>query len=261
MIDKLILGAIAGDIIGSVYEHDNYKDMNFQLFSNNSHFTDDTILTIATMSALLDDLDFVKAYQKYGRLFPNRGYGSNFSSWIYSTNPQPYFSYGNGSAMRVSPIGWYYDDITKVIEFAYKSAIVTHNHLEGIKGAEAVACCVFLARKKTPKNGIKQFIEIKYGYNLSKSIEEIRPKYSMDVSCQGSVPQSIISFLESTDYESCIRLAISIGGDSDTIACIAGSIAEAYYQYIPKYIIENVINRIPRELNTVIENFSKNVKL
>jgi ADP-ribosylglycohydrolase len=237
---KLIIGAIAGDIIGSAYEFNNVKSLDFDFFRKGTHFTDDSVLTMAVMYALLKQTDYTGAYQKFGRKYPHRGYGGNFKSWIYSDNPKPYNSWGNGSAMRASPIGWYCDNIDDVLAEARKSAEVTHNHPEGVKGAQAVAAAVYMARTGKGKDEIKKSIADMFGYDLDRTIDEIRPKYDFDVSCQGSVPEAIIAFLESADFENAVRLAVSIGGDSDTLACIAGGIAEAFYQTIPGYITEMV---------------------
>jgi ADP-ribosylglycohydrolase len=220
MKDNLILGAFAGDIIGSSYEFDNVKTTDFELFPKGTFFTDDSVLTAATMDVLLYGLDYTETYQELGQLYPHRGYGGNFKKWIASKNPKPYNSWGNGSAMRVSPVGWFCNSIDAVLAEAKKSAEVTHNHPEGIKGAQAVAAAVYLARTGKSKNEIKQFIADRFGYNLDRTIAEIRPDYKFDVSCQGSVPQAIIAFLESDNFENAVRLAVSIGGDSDTIACI-----------------------------------------
>jgi len=239
-VKHLIFGAFAGDIIGSSYEFDNVKSLDFNLFRKGTFFTDDSVLTAATMDVLLNELDYTEVYQEYGQLYPNRGYGGNFKSWIYSSDPKPYNSWGNGSAMRASPIGWFFDSMDAVLEEAKKSAEVTHNHHEGIKGAQAAAAAVYLARTGKTKDEIKQFIVEQFGYDLDRTIAKIRPNYKFDVSCQGSVPEAIIAFLESTDFENAIRLAVSIGGDSDTIACITGGIAEAFYKTIPNPIIEMV---------------------
>lgn len=259
MNQQKIIGAIVGDVIGSVYEHNNVNNYDFLLFSENSRITDDSILTVATMEALLNNNNFVDSYQKYGRLYPNRDYGANFSTWIYKENPLPYNSYGNGSAMRVSPIGWFFDNLSIVLDIAYKSAIVSHDHPEGIKGAQAIASCVFLARNKTPKPAIKTFVETKFGYNLNKTVSSIKENYSFDVSCQGSVPESIVCFIESTDFESAIRNAIYIGGDSDTIASITASISEAFYGFIPKEIYDSTLDRIPEQLISVVNEFSNKI--
>ena len=238
--NEFILGAFAGDIIGSAYEFNNVKTMDFKLFGPGTHFTDDSVLTAATMDVLLYELDYTETYQEFGQLYANRGYGSSFKTWIYSENPKPYNSWGNGSAMRASPIGWYCSDMESVLAEAKKSAEVTHNHPEGIKGAQAAAAAVYLARIGKTKTEIKQFIAEQFGYNLNRTIDEIRPHYEFDVSCQGSVPEAIIAFLESRDFENAVRLSVSIGGDSDTIACIAGGIAEAFYKTIPGNIAEMV---------------------
>jgi ADP-ribosylglycohydrolase len=237
---KFIIGAIAGDIIGSTYEWNNVKTIDFELFSRKSTFTDDSVLTFATMYALLNKIDYVEAYQQFARKYPNRGYGGDFKSWIYNKNPEPYNSWGNGSAMRASPIGWYGNSVEEVLAEANKSAEVTHNHPEGIKGAQSTAISVYLARIGKKKDEIKEFIMEIFNYNLERKIDDIRPNYRFDVSCQGSVPEAIIAFLESNNYENAIRLAISLGGDSDTIACITGGIAEAYYREIPEIITKKI---------------------
>ena len=253
---KYIIGAVIGDIIGSVYEFSNVKTTNFPLFGKRTTFTDDTVLTVATMDVILGQKDFTEVYQSYGRMFPNVGYGGLFKYWILDKYPKAYNSWGNGSAMRVSPVGWAYNTLDKVLFQAKRSAEVTHNHPEGIKGAQATASAIFLARTGNSKTQIKQFIETTFQYNLNRSLAEIRPAYQFEVSCQGSVPESIISFLESTNFETAIRLAISIGGDSDTIACIAGGIAEAFYQEIPEYILDNSLRILPAIIIKLIQLFS-----
>ena len=259
--ENLIIGAIAGDIIGSVYEWNNIKTTDFDLFCHNSTFTDDSVLTIATMYAIINQKDYAEAYQLFGRNYSNKGYGGRFRSWIRSKNPKPYNSWGNGSAMRVSPVGWYGNTLDEVMAEAQKSAEVTHNHPEGIKGAQAAATAIFMARTGSTKDEIKKFITDTFGYNLDRKIDDIRPHYAFDVSCQGSVPEAIIAFLESTDFENAIRLAISIGGDSDTIACITGGIAEAFYNEVPENIIKNVLSILPEEMKKIIEAFSINKTL
>jgi ADP-ribosylglycohydrolase len=254
--EKFIIGAIAGDIIGSVYEWHNVKTVDFNLFCHKSTFTDDSVLTLATMAAIINQRSYTETYQLFGRNYPHRGYGSHFFSWIHSENPAPYNSWGNGSAMRVSPVGWYGNSLDEVMVEAQKSAEVTHNHLEGIKGAQSTAAAIYMARTGKTKDEIRKFITDTFGYDLNRKIDNIRPSYEFDVSCQGSVPEAIIAFLESTDFENAIRLAISIGGDSDTIACIAGGIAEAYYQTVPENIIENVLKILPKELVKIMEEFS-----
>ena len=257
---QLILGAIIGDIIGSVFEWNNVKTVDFEMFGNGTDFTDDSVLTFATMDAILKDIDFATAYQAYGRKFPHRGYGGYFNSWIHSDDPKPYNSYGNGSAMRVSPVGWAYDSLEDVLLQAKRSAEVTHNHPEGIKGALATAAAVFLARTGSSKDNIKQYIQGAFRYDLERRIDNIRPVYKFNETCQETVPEAIIAFLESDDFESAIRLAISIGGDSDTIACITGGIAEAFYKEIPDWMVEKTLRLLPEETIKLIEEFSMKYK-
>jgi len=257
LIEKLIIGAIAGDIIGSVYEYNNIKTVDFNLFCDGSSFTDDSVLTLATMDVILGKKSYTENYQLFGRNYPNRDYGGSFHSWIYSEDPEPYNSWGNGSAMRVSPVGWYGNSIKKVMSEARKSAEVTHNHPEGIKGAQATAVAVYMARIGKTKDEIKKYITDTFKYDLEQKIDDIRSYDRHDVSCQSTVPVAIIAFLESTDFENAIRLAISIGGDSDTIACITGGIAEAYYKKIPEHIVENVLSILPEKLIWIIEDFSE----
>ena len=250
-----MFGAIAGDIIGSVYERQNIKSTEFPLFGEDSRFTDDSVLTIAVAHAILDKLDYADTLKLYGRKYPNAGYGGSFRNWIFSSNNNPYNSWGNGSAMRVSPVGWAFNTAEEVLREAEKSAAVTHNHPEGIKGAQSVALAILMARKGEGKESIKQEIESRFGYNLSRRLSEIRPNYQFDVSCQGSVPESIIAFLESESFEDAVRLGVSIGGDSDTIACIAGSIAEAFYKEIPQHVIAEVKQRLPSDLWEIVGRF------
>jgi len=238
--ENCILGAIAGDIIGSPYEYNNVKSLDFELFTDETYFTDDSVFTIATMYALLYRTVYSKAYQHFGRNYPHRGYIGILKSWIYSDNPKAYNCWGNGSAMRVSPVGWYCDSIDDVLAEAKKSAKVTHNHPEDIKGAQAVAAAVYLARTGKTKDEIKEFIIDRFDYDLCRKLDEIRPLYKDNESCEGTVPEAIIAFLESTDYENAVRLAVSIGGDSDTIAAMTGGIAEAFYKEIPEDITDFV---------------------
>ena len=222
-------GAIAGDIIGSVYEFDNIKTTDFPLFTDESDYTDDTIMTVAVADWLLNGGDLVKVMQQYSAEYPcpMGGYGGRFSYWLMEENPLPYNSWGNGSAMRVSAVGWKFDSLEKTLEVAKETAIVSHNHPEGIKGAQATAAAIYLARSGKSKQEIKQYIETVFSYDLDRTCDDIRPDYSFDVSCQGTVPEAIIAFLDSSDFEHAIRLAVSLGGDSDTLACITGGIAEA----------------------------------
>lgn len=253
---QLILGAIIGDIIGSVFEWNNVKTTDFQLFTEKTDYTDDSVLTFATMDSILNGIDYTTAYQTYGRKYPNRGYGGYFYSWIHTGNPRPYNSYGNGAAMRVSPVGWAYDTLDEVLFQARRSAEVTHNHPEGIKGAQATAAAVFMARNGSSKEDIKKYIQDAFGYDLERRIDEIRPIYRFNETCQQTVPEAIIAFHESEDYESAIRLAISIGGDSDTVACITGGIAGAFYGEIPRWIVEKALDLLPADVIMLIEKFS-----
>jgi ADP-ribosyl-[dinitrogen reductase] hydrolase len=256
--EDCILGAIAGDIIGSPYKYNNVKSLDFELFTNETYFTDDSVLTVATMYALLHRIVYSKAYQHFVRIYPHRGYVGILESWINSDNLKVYNSWGNGSAMRVSPVGWYCDNIDDVLAEAEKSAKVTHNHTEDIKGAQAVASAVYLARTGKTKDEIKEFIIDRFDYELCRKLDEIRPLYRFNESCQCTVPEAIIAFLESTDYENAVRLAVSIGGDSDTIAAMTGGIAEAFYKEIPEDITDFVkVILGPDLMYEVIMPFSK----
>ncbi len=257
---NLILGAIIGDIIGSVYEFDNEKSTDIDLFCPESDFTDDSVLTLATMDCILHNSEYPRSYQMYGRRYPKRGYGSRFKVWLAQETLDAYGSFGNGSAMRVSPVGWAFNTIEEVLYEAKRSAEATHNHPEGIKGAQATASAVFLARNGKSKTEIKQYITETFHYNLDRRIADIRPGFRFDETCQATVPESIIAFLESTDFESAIRLAISLGGDSDTIACITGGIAEAFYKIIPEYIIERSLQVLPCEVIELVDEFSLKFK-
>lgn len=257
-----MLGAICGDVIGSVYEMINYKGTDFPLFRESSKYTDDTVLTVAVADAIMNGKDYAEVFREYARQHPLAGYGGSFMAWVDNSEAGPYNSWGNGSAMRVSPVAWLFDTEELVLENAKLSADATHNHPEGVKGAQAIAMCIFMSRNGATKEEIKNYVESKFGYNLNRTIEEIRPTYEFDNSCANTVPESIIAFLESTDYEDSIRRGISIGGDSDTIAAMAGSIAEAYYNDIPKHIIEGtmpIIQMVPNFM-AVLTQFSIAIK-
>jgi ADP-ribosyl-[dinitrogen reductase] hydrolase len=254
-------GAIIGDIIGSVYEHNPVKREDFELFSEASRITDDSILTAATAWALLGQRDYASSYIHWGRKYPQAGYGGLFQDWLASSNPQPYNSWGNGAAMRVSPIAWAFGKLEEVEREAARSAEVTHNHPEGIKGAQSVAAAIFLARNHRSKEEIKTYIENKYQYNLSLDYGRLRTNYYFEVSAQGSVPQAIVAFLNSKSYEDAIRKAVALGGDSDTQACIAGAIAQAFYGKIPIEVLIHAHNLIPREIMDVIVQFNKAFKV
>lgn len=250
-----MLGAIAGDIIGSIYEFDNKKPgYDFQLFHKYSHFTDDTVLTVALADSIISETPYLEKVIEYYNIYPDAGYGGMFRRWAANNGRNPYNSYGNGSAMRVSPIGWAYNDLDTVLQKAKESAEITHNHPEGIKGAQATASAIFLAREKTSKAEIKEFIIKNFDYNLDFELEELREHYRFNESCQGTVPQAIYTFLISDSFEDSIRKAIYIGGDSDTVACINGSIAEAYYG-IPANIVEQIYKKLDDRLTQVTKQF------
>jgi len=237
-----MLGAVVGDVIGSPFEQYNVKSTNFRLFDRGAQCTDDSILTVATADALLHDGDYRKAYQDYFHRFPNAGYGGNFVVWANRREARPYNSWGNGSAMRAGPVGWARDSLSDVLDEAERTAVVTHDHPDGITGAQAVAACVFLARTEHDRARIREFVHDGCRYPLDRTLDQIRPGYEFDASCKATVPVAVQAFLESTDFESAVRLAVSVGGDSDTIACIAGVIAHAYYGRIPKHLIEPVLD-------------------
>ncbi len=250
-----MIGAIAGDIIGSVYEHTPIKTKDFPLFHPLCRFTDDTVLTIAVAKAIKERRDYQESIRQLGRKYPNAGYGAAFFEWLFTPNPRPYNSWGNGAAMRVSPVGFAFDTVETVLLEAKRTAEITHNHPEGIKGAQAAALSVFLARTKRDKSLIRQEISERFGYDLDRTVEEIRPDYGFDISCQGTVPEAIIAFLDSTSYEDAIRNAISLGGDSDTLACIAGGIAEAYYGPLAPEIVKRVEEYLTEELWEITAQF------
>lgn len=251
-----MLGAIIGDIIGSAYEFNNTKTMDFPLFTPLSRFTDDTVLTVAVADAILHNKDYARSMWEYGRRYPQAGYGGRFAQWLQSPERKPYNSFGNGSAMRISPVGFAFDTVEEILTEAEKIASVTHNHPEGIKGAQVVALAVLMARQGAEKKDIKREIEARFNYNLQRKLDDIRPGYTFDVSCQGSVPEAILAFLESNDYEDAIRKAISLGGDSDTIACMSGGIAQAYYKKIPAYMIEPARDILDADLLKIVDCFA-----
>jgi len=250
-----MIGAIAGDIIGSIYEAHPIKTTDFPLFQPASTFTDDTILTVAIAHAILTHSPYDQALRSFGLAFPNAGYGASFFKWLLAENPKPYNSWGNGSAMRVSPVGFAFDNEQEVLIEAENTAKPTHNHPEGIKGAQAVALAVFLARTGHAKQTIQTRISKLFGYDLTPTIADIRPHYRPDLSCQGSVPQALIAFLESSSFENAVRNAVSLGGDSDTLACIAGAVAYAYYKRLPDHIVTEVRARLPLALLQVLDQF------
>ncbi len=264
-----MLGAIIGDIVGSCYEFNSIKTTEFELYNPRSRYTDDSVMTMAVAEWLLEDPHHThhileEKMVKYGNLNSNVGYGGTFLRWLFLPNAifsdgkrKPYNSFGNGSAMRVSAVGWMFDSLEETERLAEISASITHNHPEGIKGAQATAAAIFMARHGASKEEIKDYISKRFKYNLNRTCEQIRPFYGFEVSCQKSVPESIIAFLDSKDYESTVRLAVSLGGDSDTQACIAGGIAEAFYG-IPDDIIIEASSRIPQYFKETIIRMAEN---
>jgi ADP-ribosylglycohydrolase len=257
---KGIIGAIAGDIIGSVYEHNQIKTKDFELFNGKSQFTDDTVMTLAISKWLCADKDskdvLIRNLKYFGNLYPNAGYGGRFMNWLAQESPEPYGSWGNGSAMRVSPCAWVADSLEEAQDLARTSAIVTHDHPEGIKGALATSDAIYLARVGASKDEIREHIEVRYDYDLSFTVDEIRPEYSFEISCQKSVPESIVCFLDAKNFEDTIRNAISLGGDADTMAAIAGSIASAYWD-VSKNIAYKSIYRLDYTLLNVFIDFEE----
>jgi ADP-ribosylglycohydrolase len=253
-----MLGAIAGDMIGSLYEGNPTKHKGFDLLV--SFFTDDTVLTVAVASAIMTGADFADSLKAFAQRYPRAGYGGSFRKWIWSWENKPYYSFGNGSAMRVSPVGFAYDTVDEVLLWAKRSAEVTHNHPEGIKGAQATGLAILMARQGAAKERIRTEIAGRFQYDLNRSVDDIRPNYHFDVSCQGSVPESIIAFLDSSSYEDALRNAISLGGDADTMACIAGGIAQAYYKTIPAGTVSQVRQKLPADLLAIVDAFNQQYK-
>lgn len=251
-----MLGSIIGDTIGSVYEWVRTKKTDFPLFSEKTDFTDDSVLTVATAHAILNEEEYGPVYRDFAIGYPGRGYGGRFRDWITAETIQPaYDSWGNGSAMRVSPIGFAFNTEEEVLEQAKLSAECTHNHPEGIKGAQATALSILMARQGSSKEDIRKRISKQFDYDLDRTVDGIRPEYEFNESCQKTVPEAIVAFLDSTDFENSIRLAISLGGDSDTLACITGGIAEAYYRNIPEEINKTVWAMLPVAFQMVISEF------
>lgn len=252
-----MLGAIAGDIIGSIYEVIPMKRKDFKLFSFGSHFSDDTVLTYAVAYSILTGTNYTSNFKKCFWRYPLAGFGQRFTCWAMSNRKEGYNSWGNGAAMRVSPIAWAYNDLETVLKEAERCTVTTHNHPEGIKGAQATAAAIFLARNNKTKAEIRGYIEQNFNYDLRRILDEIRPNYKFEVSCQKSVPEAIIAFLESTDFEDAIRNAVSLGGDSDTIACITGSIAEAFYGGVPNAIAQPVWKKLDLRIRQTVTEFRK----
>lgn len=249
-----MIGAIAGDMIGSPYEITPIKYKHFQLQVSN--FTDDTVLTVAVAHAILTGDDMAATIKGFAQRHPHAGYGGTFRHWMWDRQNAPYNSFGNGSAMRVSPVGFALDAEDEVMLWARRSAEVTHNHPEGIKGAQATALAIFLARQGVSKETMRAEITTRFGYDLNRTVEGIRPGYGFDVTCQGSVPESLVAFLDSTSYEDAVRNAISLGGDADTMACIAGGVAQAFYRRVPENIVREVRRQLPVDFLDVLDRFN-----
>jgi ADP-ribosylglycohydrolase len=250
-----MIGAIVGDIVGSIFEWHNVKTKDFPLFSDACFFTDDSILTVALADSILTGTPYVENLKAFYRWYPDGGYGGSFHRWASSPSSAPYNSWGNGAAMRISPVGFAYDDRDAVLQKAKEFTEVTHNHPEGIKGSQATAAAIFMARTGKSKADIRQFVEDRFQYDLSRHVDEIRPAYAFDESCQGTVPQAIRAFLDSADFEDAIRTAISLGGDSDTLACITGGIAQAFYGGVPENVQQKVYSILDDRLGGIAREF------
>jgi ADP-ribosylglycohydrolase len=251
-----MFGAIAGDVIGSVYEWNNIKSKQFELFQPACRFTDDTVLTVAVADALMSGDDLASTMRAYGARYPNVGYGPGFSRWLESPPGTAGMSWGNGAAMRISPVAYIFDSLEQTLREAERLTAISHGHPNGIRGAQAVAALIFLARRGRSKEELRVCAEDEFGYDLSKSLDQMRPDYVFDLSCEGTVPPAITAFLESTDFEDAIRNAISLGGDSDTLACICGSIAEAHYGGVPDHIHTEVMRLLDEPLAEVASRFT-----
>lgn len=250
-----MIGAIAGDIIGSVYEWDNIKTKDFDLFTSGSFFTDDTVLTVALADSIMTGRPYDENMRRFYKWHPRAGYGGSFHKWAKNPGHGPYNSWGNGAAMRISPVGFAYDDLDTVLKKAREYTEVTHNHPEGIKGGQATAAAVFLARQGKTRDEIKTYIENKFGYDLNRHVDEIRPTYQFDVSSQGTVPQAVRAFIDSSGFEDALRTAVSLGGDSDTLACITGGIAQAFYKGVPEDIQVRVYRILDDRLRDITQLF------
>ena len=250
-----MLGAMAGDVIGAAWDGSGEKRSDFPLFSSYSRYTDDTAMTAAVAHALLERRDYAQAMRQFGRRHPIAGYGAHFGRWLFDTTMGPYNSFGNGGAMRASPIGYAVRSAEEALVEAERSAAPTHNHPEGVKGAQAVALAVYVARCGATKTGIRHEIEARIGYDLSRSVETIRPDYAYTVEAARTVPEAIICFLDAQDFEEAVRNAVSLGGDADTMACIAGAIAEAHWGGVPETIANEVRGRLPDEFLVLLDRF------
>ncbi|HEU0007417.1 MAG TPA: ADP-ribosylglycohydrolase family protein, partial [Terriglobia bacterium] len=251
------IGAISGDVIGSVHEGAPAKAKDFPLFVTGSTFTDDTVLTVAVASAIREGAEFATSLRRWGRRYPHAGYGGWFYDWLFRDTPAPYNSFGNGSAMRVAAIGWAFDDLDAVLREAAKSAEVTHNHPEGIKGAQAVAAAILVARTGQTKDQIAALLSDGFGYDCTMGLSSLQRRCGFDVTCEGTVPAAAAAFLQSTDFEDAVRNAVSFGGDADTLACIAGAMAEAHYGGVPAAIQVEVLRRLDGALHEEVIAFAR----
>ncbi len=250
-----MLGALVGDIVGSVYEWNNHRSKDFPLFNPACIFTDDSVLTVALAEAILEGTDYGAVMRAYGKQYPSAGYGGMFRKWLFDPRLGAYGSYGNGAAMRISPAGWACGTLDETLERAAFYTEVTHNHPEGIKGAQAVAGAIWMARHRSSKSDIRSWVEKTSGYDLSRTCDQIRPGYRFNESCQQTVPEALVAFLESTDFEDAIRNGVSLGGDSDTLTCITGSVAEAFYGGVPAAIERETLARLDDPLREVVKRF------
>lgn len=252
-----MLGALVGDVVGSVYEWHNHRSKDFPLFQPKSTFTDDSVLTVALADAILAGVDYAVVMRRYGERYPNAGYGGMFRQWLRTPSMGPYNSFGNGAAMRISPAGWAYQTLEETLEKAASYTSVTHSHPEGVKGAEATAGAIWMARHGKSKVEIRSWVSKRTGYDLSRTCDQIRPTYKFNETCQGTVPEALIAFLESTDFEDAIRLGVSLGGDTDTLTCITGSVAEAFYGGVPAAIEKEALSRLDAPLRDVVALFRR----
>jgi len=252
-----VIGAIAGDVIGSVHEGTLAKAKDFALFLPVSTFTDDTVLAVAVASAVRTREDYGTAMRHWGRRYPHAGYGGGFRRWLMQDDAGPYGSFGNGSAMRVAAIGWAFDELDDVLREAKRSAEVTHSHPEGIRGAQATAAAIHCARHGGTKAQIAGLLSGRFGYDCTEGLEELRGRIGFDVTCRGTVPAAAVAFLESADFEDAVRNAVSLGGDADTLACIAGAMAEAFYGEVPATIQVEVLRRLDAPLRVEVVEFAR----
>jgi ADP-ribosylglycohydrolase len=255
-----MLGALVGDIVGSIYEFNNHRSKVFPLFGPRCSFTDDSVLTVALADAILNDGDFAAEMRRYGALYPDESYGGRFRRWLGDPAMGPYRSFGNGAAMRISPAGWAYPTLEETLKRARGFTAVTHDHPEGIKGAEATAGAIWMGRHGSSKAELRAWVGKHAGYDLSRTCDEIRPTYRFNETCQQTVPEALTAFLESTDFEDAIRLAVSLGGDSDTLACITGGVSEAFYGGVPKEIEREALSRLDDRLRDVTTRFRARFK-